>query len=205
MMALAAPAQGTGPGGLRRWWPLACPWPCCVLIKGIRLSWSMASHIGRFPITRLNTPVYVILVHHRGIDVLVAMAVSGALELGLNKHLHTTASRAFQDQTAAGKLNAVIMPTIPSGCHCSYIRWDGLHCAWSIHTAGGSVHGKIRDIDHLLNFTFAFGGSFRSPGDQGAQDLLFLLRNFRSPGRSPGGAGISRNFSNAAWARLTTA
>ena len=31
------------------------------------------------------------------------------------------AINAFQLQTATGKLNALITPTIPSGCHCSYI------------------------------------------------------------------------------------
>src|SRR5688500_15844158 len=35
---------------------------------------------------------------------------------------HTNAIIAFHDQTATGKLNAEITPTIPSGCHCSYIR-----------------------------------------------------------------------------------
>src|SRR5690242_12860916 len=34
----------------------------------------------------------------------------------------TSANIAFHDQTATGKLNADITPTIPSGCHCSYIR-----------------------------------------------------------------------------------
>src|SRR5690242_15317747 len=34
---------------------------------------------------------------------------------------HTHASMAFQDQTATGKLNAVITPTIPNGWYCSYI------------------------------------------------------------------------------------
>ena len=31
------------------------------------------------------------------------------------------ARNAFQLHTATGKLNAVITPTIPNGCHCSYI------------------------------------------------------------------------------------
>ena len=31
----------------------------------------------------------------------------------------------FQDHTATGKLKAVMTPTGPSGCHCSYIRWRG--------------------------------------------------------------------------------
>ena len=32
------------------------------------------------------------------------------------------AKKAFQLQTATGKLNAEITPVIPKGCHCSYIR-----------------------------------------------------------------------------------
>ena len=35
------------------------------------------------------------------------------------------ASAAFHDHTATGKLNAVITPTTPSGCHCSISRWCG--------------------------------------------------------------------------------
>ncbi len=37
----------------------------------------------------------------------------------------TAAIMAFQAQTAAGKLKAVMMPIGPSGCHCSIIRWRG--------------------------------------------------------------------------------
>ena len=32
---------------------------------------------------------------------------------------HTAAMNAFQDQTATGKLKALMMPTTPTGCHCS--------------------------------------------------------------------------------------
>jgi len=32
------------------------------------------------------------------------------------------ASELFQPQTATGKLKAEMMPTTPSGCHCSIIR-----------------------------------------------------------------------------------
>src|SRR5687767_2357216 len=35
---------------------------------------------------------------------------------------HTSAIIAFHDHTATGKLNADIIPTIPNGCHCSYMR-----------------------------------------------------------------------------------
>ncbi len=37
----------------------------------------------------------------------------------------TAAISAFQLHTATGKLKAVMTPTGPSGCHCSYIRWPG--------------------------------------------------------------------------------
>jgi hypothetical protein len=35
---------------------------------------------------------------------------------------HTSASMAFQDHTATGKLNAEMTPTTPSGCHVSIMR-----------------------------------------------------------------------------------
>ena len=37
----------------------------------------------------------------------------------------TAASAAFHDQTATGKLNALMTATTPSGCHCSIKRWFG--------------------------------------------------------------------------------
>ena len=36
-----------------------------------------------------------------------------------------SASAAFQDQTATGKLKAEMMPTTPSGCQVSIMRWPG--------------------------------------------------------------------------------
>src|SRR6185312_7210568 len=56
-----------------------------------------------------------------------AIAVSGVLGDGfqMTQSPQTAAIRAFQDQTATGKLNADMTPTTPSGCHCSYIRCDG--------------------------------------------------------------------------------
>jgi hypothetical protein len=57
----------------------------------------------------------------------VATAASGTDEAGFHTIVspHTAASAAFHDQTADGKLKAVMIPTMPSGCHCSYIRWPG--------------------------------------------------------------------------------
>ena len=55
-----------------------------------------------------------------------AMAVNGVWLDGFHTVLspHTAAMAAFQLHTATGKLKALITPTTPSGCHCSYIRWS---------------------------------------------------------------------------------
>ena len=59
--------------------------------------------------------------------VCTASAVSGVLGEGF----HTQAlpqmapRKAFQDHTATGKLKAEMMPTTPSGCHCSDMRCCG--------------------------------------------------------------------------------
>ena len=57
----------------------------------------------------------------------IAIAVSGVLEDGFQTMTspQTAAIIAFQAQTAPGKLKAVTIPTIPKGCHCSYILWFG--------------------------------------------------------------------------------
>ena len=54
----------------------------------------------------------------------VANAVSGVFSDGFQITLlpHTSASAAFHAQTATGKLNALMISTGPSGCHCSIIR-----------------------------------------------------------------------------------
>ena len=56
-----------------------------------------------------------------------AIAASGVFGEGFQTVAlpHTAESSAFHAQTATGKLNAVITPTTPSGCHCSYIRCPG--------------------------------------------------------------------------------
>ena len=55
------------------------------------------------------------------------MAVSGVSGDGFQTIVspQTAATAAFQAQTATGKLNAVMIPTGPSGCHCSNIRCIG--------------------------------------------------------------------------------
>ena len=56
-----------------------------------------------------------------------ASAVSGVFSDGFHTQAlpQTRASAAFHDHTATGKLNALMTPTTPSGCHCSIIRWPG--------------------------------------------------------------------------------
>ena len=58
---------------------------------------------------------------------IVAIAVSGVeLEGFQTVESPQMAARAlFHDQTATGKLKAVIIPTTPSGCHCSIMRCSG--------------------------------------------------------------------------------
>src|SRR5438093_11708948 len=53
-----------------------------------------------------------------------AIAVSGVFSDGFQivASPQTAASAAFQDQTATGKLKAVMTATSPSGCHCSIKR-----------------------------------------------------------------------------------
>src|SRR2546430_9486033 len=56
-----------------------------------------------------------------------AIAVSGVFSDGFQivESPQTAASAAFHDQTATGKLNALMTATSPSGCHCSIKRWLG--------------------------------------------------------------------------------
>ena len=53
-----------------------------------------------------------------------AMAQSGVWCDGFQTQMspQTAARKAFQDQTATGKLKAEMIPITPSGCHCSYMR-----------------------------------------------------------------------------------
>ena len=56
-----------------------------------------------------------------------AMAVSGVRSDGFHRVAspHTAARAAFQLHTATGKLNALMTPTTPNGCHCSLMWWSG--------------------------------------------------------------------------------
>ena len=53
-----------------------------------------------------------------------AIAVSGVFSEGFHTVAspQVTANALFQAHTATGKLKAEIIPTTPSGCHCSIMR-----------------------------------------------------------------------------------
>jgi len=76
---------------------------------------------------RRERRVVAVTLEHRAAMRVHASAVSGTLLEGFQSTElpHTQASAEFQHQTATGKLKALITPTTPSGCHCSYIRWRG--------------------------------------------------------------------------------
>src|SRR2546421_2084873 len=97
--------------------------------SGIRLSAASFRPIeGPSPITSENTagsaPVFL---QTRSAILMTAIAVSGVFSEGFQivASPQTAASAAFHDQTATGKLNAEMIATKPSGCHCSMRRWLG--------------------------------------------------------------------------------
>src|SRR5262249_8170796 len=74
------------------------------------------------PITRFTTPFHPCFSSTASQISCTASAVSGVLSDGFQTTTspHTIAISAFQLHTATGKLKALITPTTPSGCHCSY-------------------------------------------------------------------------------------
>src|SRR5579875_1009239 len=92
--------------------------------SGILLSLAMRSPKSLSPITKLQTPSGT-LFSLKIFEMIFKQAIahSGVFSEGFQIHTspQTQASMAFQLHTATGKLKAEIIPTIPSGCHCSYI------------------------------------------------------------------------------------
>ena len=94
--------------------------------SGMRASLAILSPIVRpGPMTSVMTPAWPCPSRTRFAIFETAIDASGTSLLGFQTMLspHTAAMSAFQLQTATGKLNAVTMPTTPSGCHCSIMRW----------------------------------------------------------------------------------
>ena len=98
------------------------------LISGMRGSFTIASPTGSTsPTARLNTPSNPVPAMTSWTMFVTAIDVSGTAGEGFQIIVspHTAASSAFQAHTATGKLKAVMIPTGPNGCHCSYMRWRG--------------------------------------------------------------------------------
>ena len=90
----------------------------------------------------------------------------------------TSARAEFHDHTATGKLNAETMPTTPSGCHCSIIRWPGRSVAMVLpNSCRDRPERQVADVDHLLDLAEALGDDLAGlDGDQRAEVLLVLAQ-----------------------------
>ena len=78
------------------------------------------------PMQRLKTPSQPFSRATRSTIFCTAMAQRGVSGDGfqIKASPQTAAIIAFHAQTATGKLKAVMMPIVPSGCHCSSIRCE---------------------------------------------------------------------------------
>ncbi len=84
-----------------------------------------------------------------------------------------------------GKLNAVMMPIGPSGCHCSIIRCRGALAGdrQSVELAR-QADGEVAHVDHLLDFALALAADLA--GLEGDQQAEVGLRAREAPRRSGG-------------------
>ena len=90
----------------------------------------------------------------------------------------TSAIAVFQDQTATGKLKALMTPTTPSGCQVSMSRWPGRS---ERHRAAVELarqaDGEVADVDHLLDLAAGLGGDLADlEADQRGEVLLVLAQ-----------------------------
>src|SRR5574340_214919 len=133
----------------------------------------------------------------------VASAASGVFSLGFQTTAlpHTSASAAFQAQTATGKLNAVTTPTTPSGCHCSIIRCPGRSlaivspCSWRDRPTAKSQMSIISWTSPSPSLSILPTSSVTSAASAGlCARSSSANRRTSSPRR---GAGMSRQRKNA--------
>jgi hypothetical protein len=106
----------------------------------------------------------------------MASAVNGVFSDGFQMQVfpHTSASAAFQDHTATGKLKEVIIPVGPRGCQVSIIP-----VAQAFARDGeavelpGQSNGKVRDVNHLLDLAQSLGQDLAGlEGDETAKIAL---------------------------------
>ena len=92
----------------------------------------------------------------------------------------------FQDQTATGKLNAVMTPTTPSGCHCSIMRCAGpLGGHRQAVELARQADREVADVDHLLHLAAAFGADLAHLEAHQVAERLLAARGARCRGRAP--------------------
>ena len=125
-----------------------------------------------------------------------ASAVSGVLSLGfqITGSPHTSASAAFHDHTATGKLKAVMTATGPD-------RVPRLHqpVAWTLAGDRETVQlpretdREVADVDHLLDLAEAFGADLAGLDRHQLAELVLVLAeelaepahaSHRAPGRA---------------------
>ena len=97
-------------------------------MSGMRGSFSIFSPTIRpWPTVRVKMPVRPWSAITRLAMCCTAIEHSGVGSAGfqMTGSPHTAASAVFHAHTATGKLNAVMIATGPSGCHCSIIRCAG--------------------------------------------------------------------------------
>ena len=131
IMALLPPSSSKALPNLA---PTAAPTALPILVdpvaetKGILVSFAIHSPTSLPPIIKLQTPSGTLfLLNTSSMICWQAMAHKGVFSEGF--HIHTSpqtqASIVFQLHTVTGKLKAEMIPTIPRGWYCSYIRWPG--------------------------------------------------------------------------------
>ena len=115
----------------------------------------------------------------------------------------TAAMQAFQANTATGKLNAVIVPTTPSGCHCSYMRCCGRsECIvlpyimrdWPTAKSAMSIISCTSPSPSAL--ILPISRATRLPSASLCSRSALPMRRTASPRT---GAGILRHSMNASW------
>ena len=138
-----------------------------------------------------------------------ASAVSSVFSDGFHTTAspQTKASAAFHDQTATGKLKALMTPTTPSGCHCSIIRWPGRSvamvrpCSWRERPTARSQMSIISWTSPRPSLRILPASMLtRAPRSS-------LCSRSSSPSSRTNwprtGAGTVRHCRNASWARPT--
>ena len=117
------------------------------------------------------------------------------------------ATNAFHAHTATGKLNALMIPTMPIGCHCSYMRWPGRSLcmvrpySWRDRPTENSPMSIISCTSPSPSgFDLPISSATSEPSASLCTRRASAHRRMASPRR---GAGVVRQTLNAAWARST--